>query len=73
MADIKQAALWMKEGKGVRRPQINGFLSGVWDESAEFMDSITQVIDAAEYPYDFSLDDLLANDWELVEASNAER
>lgn len=55
MADIKQAAKWMKEGKKVRRADTDF----VWDADTEFVSD--QNGDECMH-----IDDLLADDWEVV-------
>lgn len=68
MADIKQAAKWMQEGKHVRRPEIAGCLYGDWDDKDLFTGFIGQITEEGhEYPWGMSLRDLLADDWEIAE------
>jgi hypothetical protein len=69
MADIKQAAKWMKDGKEVRRPQ---FLGGFAYRAARKLSGISNHIetndnaDMTDEP--FTLSDLLADDWEIADA-----
>jgi hypothetical protein len=64
MANIQQAAKWMQEGKKVTRPAAfdcyiglkwNGLLIAYDDEGTDFGSDV------------ISADDLLAEDWEVVE------
>ena len=71
MADIKQAAKWMDEGKRVRRPYLAKSLS--LGNEITFKQWIVVYIGKrvrrshgnTEAP--FSTDDLLADDWEVAE------
>lgn len=65
MADIKQAAVWMQEGKSVTR------LNVPWSFSIEDAPDLRACvkIDQDEDGDDdawFSIEDLLANDWEIA-------
>ena len=74
MADIKQAAKWMQEGRTVRR--TSAFSLAIWRENytIEYADDpLKWDEDAREdaNPDDFEdavfdCEDLLADDWELV-------
>jgi hypothetical protein len=67
MADIKQAAKWMKDGEAVRRSQ---FFEGFAYQAARELSEISDVIETNDR-YDltdepFSISDLLAEDWEIA-------
>jgi hypothetical protein len=70
MADIKQAAKWMQEGKAVRRPLLDSSISLAQKlGTAEFV--WIQVLENSERARDkrcaaFHVDDLLADDWEIA-------
>jgi hypothetical protein len=59
MADIKQAAKWMQEGKVVRRAEIP-----YWEIYQG--DRTGHVMNGANDDAQFRPDDLLADDWEIV-------
>lgn len=67
MADIKQAAKWIREGKLVRRPIWDDGL--VWKSDnygAVSLEALNINVDA--YQSDLlEVDDLLADDWEIAE------
>lgn len=59
MADIKQAAEWLKEGKSVRRAW--------WGPPAWISSELHALIrDNGHMAYKPMLDDLLADDWEIA-------
>ena len=58
MADIKQAAKWMDEGKRVRRPDWFGNLSCYTQGK--------RIIYSNKERYEMYIPDLLADDWELA-------
>ena len=60
MADIKQAAKWMNEGRPVRRPQSED--DGIYEASSigHFVERNTE--DKAW----LTTEDLLADDWEIA-------
>jgi urease gamma subunit len=60
MADIKQAAKWMQEGKKVRREESMDGCAYMLSKH-----SIRVVFDS-EHTAIFFNDDLLADDWEVV-------
>ena len=68
MADIKQAAKWMQEGKRVRRPQLHPPISmgivanGVPRIYVRGVVRPTSVQDSAP----FDVEDFLAEDWEIA-------
>ena len=59
MADIKQAALWLKEGKRVRRPD--------WWGNLVCYAQNHRIIYSNGERYEIYVPDLLADDWEIVE------
>ena len=61
MADIKQAAIWMKEGKHVRRKS--------WEEDDQIHMSARSGLIRSHYGGRADLEpaDLLAEDWELAD------
>jgi len=61
MADIKQAAKWMSEGKKVRRL--------AWHSSVMLRGElwISLLIEHKKVPATFECFDLLADDWEIAE------
>ena len=67
MADIKQAAKWMREGKTVRRPHFFGDFAYLAHKmrGLKINQITTTDSDIADEP--FSLEDRLADDWEIVE------
>jgi hypothetical protein len=77
MADIKQAAKWLMEGRRVRRPHWEDFLGvefGFADDEQILWhcDHLTDDGEPCELEgdtYEAELADLLAEDWELVEAA----
>lgn len=69
MADIKQAAKWMQEGKQVRRPDCDGTISC---GEAQGPNRFIAVFENGKRSRDFRLvpfncEDLLADDWEISE------
>ena len=66
MADIKQAAKWMKDGKKVTRLDcgwVDGYLLLKWNGLLKFSDG-----KGTDFGDDvISADDLLADDWEIAE------
>jgi hypothetical protein len=66
MADIKQAAKWMQEGKPVRRELMR---HGGWFEIGEdgFIHWVTKGADDIELSDMIDAPDLLADDWEIAE------
>lgn len=64
MADIKQAALWMQEGSGVRRAKWPPVYR--WKEHRSFPMVELHCPDKKKQDAIFGLEDLLADDWELV-------
>jgi hypothetical protein len=75
MADIKQAAKWMEEGKVVRRLEFKGkdvaFKSGPFG-FIHYCDFFRTSVDEDGHPWTVMLtvDDLLAEDWEIFEWVN---
>jgi len=73
MADIKQAAKWMEEGKQVRRltPFVcreNQFSVGIIGPPGNFSAKGGVVVGAAPHKIPvFSIEALLADDWEIAE------
>jgi len=68
MADIKQAAKWMQEGKTVFRRPRTGFKWRIWlgdDGTITDTDALNEYEDT--YPAPFDCKDILADDWELAE------
>ena len=63
MADIKQAAKWMQEGRTVKRSSTERYWCVPW-EPHRFSYSVC-CADGGEHTLDFS--DLLADDWELAD------
>lgn len=63
MADIKQAAKWMSEGKDVVRHTFRGVF---WVSPHYPRCSTCFVVCANGRERELSLDDLMAEDWELV-------
>ena len=61
MADIKQAAKWMQEGKRVVGGNTMWPLC-VCDEDIYFLPQMGEA-----YPYKMDVNDLLAEDWEVAE------
>ena len=59
MADIKQAAKWMDEGKRVKRRE--------WKAVYEAQDAIYMPVKWDQHDAPFSIQDLLADDWEIAE------
>lgn len=63
MADIKQAAKWMQEGKRVRVKD--------WDDEWPSLESADGCIIHSKKPPrkapELDVDDLLSNDWEIAE------
>ena len=59
MADIKQAAKRMQQGKHVRRPKWKTY----WFRYSKAQD---RVLDKYGYPAEFDPADLLADDWEVA-------
>jgi len=59
MADIKQAARWMKEGMSVKRPDNED--DGVYAASVGFVER------NEENRAWLTVDDLLADDWEIAD------
>ena len=63
MADIAQAAKWMREGREVRRPDWGRFRVRYSEE-----DGLTiRTPHTRLVSYRIPLDDLLADDWEIAE------
>ncbi len=64
MADIKQAARWIMQGREVRR-YIWGSRSRMWLN----MDKITVMVGdgpGTYHPYELPVVDLIAEDWEIA-------
>ena len=65
MADIKQAAKWMQEGKRVRR---KGWLEEeLYLYLPEGDDEAWAEHPSYHYTADYTMQDLLADDWEIAE------
>lgn len=64
MADIKQAAKWMREGKRVRR---NGWHHCYREERGQIVDDGLGHTDYQGYEIDTCTSDLLADDWEIAD------
>jgi hypothetical protein len=66
MADVKQAAEWMRGGKKVRRKSWPNRTFFLYQEKDHFVTDST-----SNRPYDeFDVDDILADDWEAEENTN---
>jgi hypothetical protein len=59
MADIKQAAKWMGEGKKVRR--------SIWNDGETCESKNFRIVDQDGAPTKFWKQELLAEDWEIAE------
>lgn len=59
MADIQQAALWIREGMDVRRPDRGWWLTAWYPQKESW--------DIAGDDHELNCDDLLADDWEIVQ------
>lgn len=67
MADIKQAAEWIKEGKRVTRPFLDPSISmGVSREGSYIRVFVNGNLRAGQDSAPMFPDDLLADDWELA-------
>lgn len=71
MADIKQAAEWLREGKLVRRPYLDKHFSLEASQSTFFPRWI-MVCEGGHFTADkrhapFTVEDFLADDWEIAE------
>ena len=65
MADIKQAARWMKQGKAVRRPfYVPG--KATFGTVGIVYGHIGALVQDAPW-CEFTTDDLLADDWEIAQ------
>lgn len=71
MADIKQAAEWLRQGMNVRRPFLDKNFSLKASQSTFFprwimvCENLKFTADKRTAP--FTVDDLLADDWEIAE------
>ena len=66
MADIKQAAKWLKEGKRVRRPDFGqGYSQGI--DSCGYLRPYNPQGKIVNNKRSLDPDDLLADDWEIAE------
>lgn len=64
MADIKQAAIWMREGKSIRRKPMPSWIIAL---SSDGDCDIIAFVGKTESSAEFETSDLLAEDWEIAE------
>lgn len=74
MADIKQAAKWMQEGRLVRRPHYGtrglsgeSFPVAIRAEQGHTDEGLVAVCACHGRPKHFAIESLLADDWEIAE------
>ena len=65
MADIRQAAKWMQEGKRVTRPGYGGHFSKSLCDFVKYR--ATDSLDFFPYTDMLDIESLLADDWEIAE------
>lgn len=67
MADIKQAAKWLQEGEFVRRAAARRYEEAIaLNTTLGFLPPV-RLLTATGQPRSFSIHDVLADDWEVVE------
>jgi hypothetical protein len=66
MADIKQAAKWMKDGEKVRRPQFFGDFAYLAERKLNGVSNQIGTTDGNVSDEPFTISDLLADDWEIA-------